>query len=148
MTARAQLITRRDFIAAMGIGIAGSVLALRGASAALPDSSARDQPSTLNVVMYEDKINVDLRLAPFQAGTSYTLSVHSECRVFQGFAIENAKGETIASLQNVPPKQTATLDVTFPEAGDYDFINKSLGGYYIITPSTTKTTVTCEKAKS
>jgi hypothetical protein len=148
MTEHPQSITRRDCLTAFGIGLAGVALTLRGASAALPDSNARAQPSTLNVVMYADKIDVDLRLAPFRAGTKYTLSVHSECQVFQGFAIENSNGETVASLQNVPPKQTTTLDVTFPEAGDYAFVNKSLGGYYIVTPYTTKTTVKCEAATS
>lgn len=148
MVTRAQIMTRRDFVTALGLGLAGGALALHGAKAAYPDSNARAQPSTLNVVMFEDKINVDLRLAPFRAGTMYQLSVHSECRLFQGFAIENASGEIIASLQDVPPKQTATLDVTFPAAGDYMFVNKSLGGYYIIEPYTTRKIVKVEAANS
>lgn len=147
MTTRAQLITRRDFVAAIGIGIAGSALALHGASAAYPDSNARNQPSTLNVVMYEDKIDVDLRLAPFRAGTKYRLLVHSECPVFEGFAIENARGETFASLQNVPPKQTSTLELTFPDAGDYVLVNRSLGAY-IVEPYTNRRTIKVEAAAS
>ncbi len=147
MTSQPQLLlSRRTFLTAIGLGIAGSAVSLRGASALVPEANARSQPSSISVVIYDDKTDVDKRLFPLQQNVDYSIAIKSECKTgFHAFHIVNAKKERLLTIPNVGPGQTVPLKWKFTEAGDYTLINEHLSGY-LMPGRLVETKVTVEKS--
>ena len=146
MMSQSQLLSRRTFLTAIGLGIAGSAVSLRRVSALVPEANARSQPASINVVIYDDKTDVDKRLFPLQQNVDYSIAIKSECKTgFHAFHIANAKKERLLTIPNVGPGQTVPLKWKFTEAGDYILINEHLSGY--LTPGRlVETNVTVEKS--
>ena len=146
MTSQPHLFSRRAFVAAMSLGIAGSVATLRGASALVPETNARTHPSSIAIVLYDDKTDVDKRLFPLQRNIDYAFAIKSECKMgFHAFHIVNAKKERILTIPNVGPGQTVPLKWMFTEVGDYALVNEGLSGY-LVPSSLMETRLTVEKS--
>jgi hypothetical protein len=130
MTSQPYLLSRRTFLTAVSLGIAGSAVSLGRVSALVPETNARSQPSSINIVLYDDKIDVDKRLFPLQQNLDYAFAVRSECKMgFHAFHIVNAKNDRLLTIPNVGPGQAVPLKWMFLEAGDYTLINEHLSGY-------------------
>ena len=129
MSSQQRLVSRRTFLTAASLGVIGSVVALQSAGALVPEANARSQPSSLNISLYSDKMDIDQRLFPLQQKLDYAIAIKSECKTFHAFHIANAKGERIVSIANVGPGQTVPVKWRFIEAGDYTLINERLPGY-------------------
>lgn len=129
MMSQQLLLSRRTFLTAMSLGVVGSAVSLRGANALVPETNARTKPSSLNIVLYTDKMDIDQRLFPLQQKLAYSFAITSECMMFHAFHIANAKGERLITIPNIGPGQTVTMDWMFDEAGDYTLINERFSGY-------------------
>ena len=145
MTSQSHLLSRRTFLTAASLGIAGGVVSLKGASALVPETNARAQPSSINIVLYDEKCDVDQRLFPLQQNVAYPLVIKSECKTFHAFHIANARSDRILTIPNVGPGQAIPLKWMFTEAGDYTLINERLSGY-LMPGVIIETKVTVEKA--
>jgi hypothetical protein len=147
MTSQPQfLLSRRTFVTAIGLGVAGSAISLGRVDALAAESNARTKPSSINIVLYDDKTDVDKRLFPLQQNLDYAFAIKSECKTgFHAFHIVNAKGEQLLTVPSLPPHQTVPLKWKFTEAGDYTLVNEHLAGY--LKPRTlTEIKVTVQKA--
>jgi hypothetical protein len=145
MMSQSHLLSRRTFLTAISLGIAGSAISLRGASALVPETNARTQPAAINIVLYDAKTDVDKRLFPLQQNVDYAFTIKSECKLgFHAFHIANAKNERLLTIPNVGPGQTIPLKWMFTEAGDYTLINEALSGY-LMTGGVIVTKVTVEE---
>ena len=146
MMSLSHLLSRRTFVTAIGLGIAGSALSLGRTGALARETNARTQPSSINIVIYDDKTDVDKRLFPLQQNVDYAFTIKSECKMgFHAFHIVNAKKERLLTIPNVGPGQTVPLKWMFIEAGDYTLVNEGLPGY-LVPGSLTETKVTVEKS--
>lgn len=145
MASQPFLVSRRRFLSAMSLGVAGSVTALHDVRAFVPKTNARTQPSAINVVLYDDKTDVDRRLFPLQQGRSYSIAIRGEGKVFHAFHIANARNKRLITIPNVGPGQTVSMKWKFTEAGEYTLINECLAGY-LNKGGLIETKVTVEKS--
>src|SRR4051794_13673636 len=145
MTSQSHLLSRRTFVTAISLGIAGSALSLGPTGALARETNARTNPSSISVVLYDDKTDVDKRLFPLRQNLDYAFAIKSECKTgFHAFHIVNAKNERLLTIPNVGPGQTVPMKWKFLEAGDYTLVNEHLSGY--LTPGRlVETKVTVDK---
>jgi hypothetical protein len=145
MSSLQRLVSRRTFLAATSLSVIGSAVTLRGASAHVPEANAQTQPSSINVVLYDDKTDVDMPRF-LQRNFEYPFTIKSECkRGFHAFHIVNAKKERLLTIPNVGPGQTVPLKWTFLKAGDYTLVNEHLAGY-LLPGSQTETKLSVEES--
>jgi hypothetical protein len=146
MTSQSHLLSRRTFVTAIGFGIAGSALSLGRTDALARETNARTQPSAINIVLYDDKTDVDQRLFPLQQNVDYAFAIKSECKMgFHAIHIVNARKERLLTIPNVGPGQTVPLKWMFTDAGDYTLVNEGLSGY-LVPGSLVETKLTVTKS--
>jgi hypothetical protein len=146
MTSPSHLLSRRTFVTAIGIGIAGSAFSLGQTGALARETNARTQPSTINIVLYDDRTDVDKRLFPLQQNVDYDFAVKSECKMgFHAIHLVNSKKERLLTIPNVGPGETVPLKWMFIQAGDYTLVNEGLPGY-LVPGSLVETKLTVTKS--